>query len=118
MSRNGSVAACVAVLVCCLGTPVRPAEPGAGESPVVRAAAASRPSAATDRGRVRVGMFALVVLGIIAVVVISMGLFMLILRWTRRTRRLGREPVHTDMEDLWAAAGKKDLPPPAEEDEP
>jgi len=70
-----------------------------------------------DRARLRVGALALVVLGLIALVLVGMGMFMLIVRWSRRTQDLRRGPVHTDMEDLWVAAGKKDLPPPPEDDE-
>ena len=71
-----------------------------------------------DRGRrrVRAGAVVLVSLGVIALALAGLGLVMLTARWARRSDEGRRGPVHTEMEDLWSAAGKKDIPRPPGED--
>ena len=71
-----------------------------------------------QRGGVRASVIFLVALGSIAAALVGLGLLMLVARWSGRLKRRRQAPVRTEMEDLWAAAGKRDLPPPVEDDEP
>ena len=107
----------VVLALWCMGsTPPQSGAVSASEPTVASADASRPPDPSGVRKRAHAGALALIVLGLIAVVLVAMGLLMLVVRWSRRARRLRDEPVRTEMEDLWVAAGKKDLPPPSEED--
>ena len=103
----------------CLGVAV--ASSLAAEEPEAEAARVTSEQSTRsprERGGIRASVIFLVALGSIAAALMGLGLLMLVARWAGRLKRRRQDPVRTEMEDLWAAAGKRDLPPPVEDDEP